>query len=353
SLAGQCADHNCEEGQKCEFNANDNNLKCVEAYCKGLPITPNAAVDERFGLRRNLDTGNKYKCNKGYKMKGNPFAVCQSPGHWKVLFYCTTKVTVCGAEGYQYDMTTKTCIKLVKAPKSKWEAAREICQRQADGDLVSITTKEKWDFIIKYLEEAGIGNNKKIWIGLKEGKWMNDDTFTVLDGIIDKLNMNKPCGIIKKSKKGEADNTLVDDCEIVTVCQPRSGTVFRVPIKVQGQSLFAIVDTAAEVNLISEEGKLHRFANVRWTAAGRGRGRTHRVANVTIRYKITVPPISVMKLSCKVNCELPSYIVEASSPSGLLVLRTLHAAGSQPVVCLKNTSDKHVNMRQGELIAQR
>ncbi|VDI71657.1 Hypothetical predicted protein, partial [Mytilus galloprovincialis] len=152
SLAGQCADHNCEKGQKCEFNADGNNLKCVEAYCKGLPITPNAAVDERFGLRRNLDTGNKYKCNKGYKMKGNPFAVCQSPGHWKVLFYCTTKVTVCGAEGYQYDMTTKTCIKLVKAPKSKWEAAREICQRQADGDLVSITTKEKWDFIIKYLE---------------------------------------------------------------------------------------------------------------------------------------------------------------------------------------------------------
>ncbi|CAG2230282.1 CSMD [Mytilus edulis] len=153
SLAGKCVNHNCKEGQKCEVNADDNNPKCVEAYCKGLPNTPNAAVDERFGLRRNLDTGNKYKCNKGYKMKGNPFAVCQSPGHWKVLFNCTTKGNYCvRCRGYRYDMTTKTCIKLVKAPKSKWEAAREICQRQPDGDLVSITTKEKWDFIIKYLE---------------------------------------------------------------------------------------------------------------------------------------------------------------------------------------------------------
>ncbi|CAC5370174.1 unnamed protein product [Mytilus coruscus] len=58
------------------------------------------------------------------------------------------------------------------------------------------------------------------------------------------------------SSEGEADTTLVDegsDCEIVTVCQLRSGIVFRVPIKVQGQSLFAVMDTAAEVTLIAEE----------------------------------------------------------------------------------------------------
>lgn len=50
------------------------------------------------------------------------------------------------------------------------------------------------------ISEACIENNEKVWIGLKEGKWMNGDTFTVLDGITDTLNMNKPCGIIKKSK---------------------------------------------------------------------------------------------------------------------------------------------------------
>ncbi|CAC5378748.1 unnamed protein product [Mytilus coruscus] len=48
-------------------------------------------------------------------------------------------------------------------------------------------------------------------------------------------------------------------------------------------------------------------------------GQAPRVANVTILEKITVPPNSVMKLSCQVNCELPN---------------------------------KHVHVRQGELIAQ-
>ncbi|VDI79392.1 Hypothetical predicted protein [Mytilus galloprovincialis] len=76
------------------------------------------------------------------------------------------------------------------------------------------------------------------------------------------------------------------------------------------------------------------------------------VANVTSREKVMVPPNSVMKLSCQVNCEMPSHIVEAGIHSGLLVPRTLHAGGSQPVVCLINTSDKHVHVRQGELIAQ-
>ncbi|CAG2234724.1 TPT1 [Mytilus edulis] len=121
------------------------------------------------------------------------------------------------------------------------------------------------------------------------------------------------------SSEGEADTTLVDeenDCEIVTV---------------YGQ--LRVGDEVIPMTM----GKV---------------GQAPRVANVTIRDKVTVPPNSVMKLSCQVNCEMPSYIVEAGSPSGLLVPRTLHAAGSQPVVCLINTSDKHVHVRQGELIAQ-
>ncbi|CAC5410734.1 unnamed protein product [Mytilus coruscus] len=80
--------------------------------------------------------------------------------------------------------------------------------------------------------------------------------------------------------------------------------------------------------------------------------RAPRVANVTLREKVMVPPNSVMKISCHVYCELPSYIVEAGTYSGLLVPRTLHAGGSQPVVCLINTSDMRVHVRQGELTAQ-
>ncbi|CAC5387879.1 unnamed protein product [Mytilus coruscus] len=206
------------------------------------------------------------------------------------------------------------------------------------------------------------------------------------------------------SSEGEAETTLVDegsDCEIVTLCQLRSGTV--VPIKVQGQSLFAVVDIAAEVTLISEE--VYRslksappvLREVIMNTAGKGMqmngyvvgpvnlelgskliqsnlyvapieddillgfdllrahcidlqmsegqlwvgyeaipmtmgkvGQAPRVANVTLREKITVPPNSVMKISCYVNWVLPSYIVEAGTHSGLLVPCTLHAGGANP-----------------------
>ncbi|CAG2184554.1 unnamed protein product [Mytilus edulis] len=178
SLAGKCADHNCEEGQKCEFNADGNNFKCVEAYCKGLPSTPNAAVDERFGLRRNLDTGNKYKCDSGYKMKGNPFAVCQSPGDWKVLFNCTKKVT-CSAEGYKYD--AEMHIKLESSPL-KWADAQQNCQQQG-GNLIRITTKNKWDSIILYLKD------------------LSDNIIVQLNGV----NSQQTCGLINTQQTGLED----------------------------------------------------------------------------------------------------------------------------------------------------
>ncbi|XP_076080295.1 uncharacterized protein LOC143051190 isoform X2 [Mytilus galloprovincialis] len=200
SLAGKCAGYECEEGKKCEFNPHDKSLKCVKAYCKGLPTTPNAAVDERFGLRRNLDTGSKYKCDKDYKMKGNPFAVCQSHGEWKVLFNCTTK-GACSAEGFKYDKNTKACIKLM-SPKSTWEEARHNCQTESGGNLVSITTKEKWNFIIKYIEESG-NQDDKIWIGLKDEKWM---TGSAVENIFDIADLSgsmfaNKCGVIEKKKE--------------------------------------------------------------------------------------------------------------------------------------------------------
>ena len=227
----------------------------------------------------------------------------------------------------------------------------------------------------------------------------------------------------------EGDTTLTDEAEppegVVTICQLRSGSVFRVPIKVQGQSLFAVVDTAAEVTLISEE--VYRslksappvIKEVIMNTAGRGMqmngyivgpvdielgtrlmqvnvyvapieddmllgfdllrahgidlqmsegqlkigeevvpmalgavGQAPRVANVTLTGRVTVPPNSVMRVSCKISEELPEYIVEAGTHSDLLVPRTLHAEGSNPVVCLINTSDRHVIVRSGEQVAR-
>ncbi|CAC5416916.1 unnamed protein product [Mytilus coruscus] len=170
SLAGQCADHNCKEGQKCQLNADGNGIICVAAYCKGLPNTPHAELQEPFGLRRNLDTGNKFKCGNGNKMDGKPFAVCKSPGHWKVLFNCTTK-DACSTE-------------------------------DINGDLVTITTKKKWDFIIDYLEGIGV-NNDKIWIGLKDKKWMTGNAFQNVFGFTDLTDavFTNTCGVIRKKNK--------------------------------------------------------------------------------------------------------------------------------------------------------
>ena len=63
---------------------------------------------------------------------------------------------------------------------------------------------------------------------------------------------------IEKGEKGEEDN--IGDCDTdeeedgaVTVLKLSNGVMFRVPVKVQGMQLQAVVDTAAQVTLVSEE----------------------------------------------------------------------------------------------------
>ncbi|VDI59385.1 Hypothetical predicted protein [Mytilus galloprovincialis] len=80
SLAGKCADHTCAAGTKCIFDTQNGNTDCASAYCTGLPATPNAEIVERFGLYRNFDMANKYKCQDGYLMIGRHFAICRATG---------------------------------------------------------------------------------------------------------------------------------------------------------------------------------------------------------------------------------------------------------------------------------
>ncbi|CAG2230283.1 unnamed protein product [Mytilus edulis] len=153
-ITSQCTSINYRQNWKlCDLVMSDDDgneiaddSTCIR-NCKGLPTTPNAAVDERFGLRRNLDTGNEYNCNKGYKMKGKLLAVCQSPGNWKVLFNCTP-TKECASNEFQFDGEITTCIKLVTTRGITWRDARQYCQQQEGGDLVSIISKAKWDFIM-------------------------------------------------------------------------------------------------------------------------------------------------------------------------------------------------------------
>lgn len=52
------------------------------------------------------------------------------------------------------------------------------------------------------------------------------------------------------NKEGSPDT---DDNKIVTIGKMNGGNMYRVPVKVQGKTVLAIVDTAAEVTRISEE----------------------------------------------------------------------------------------------------
>lgn len=55
---------------------------------------------------------------------------------------------------------------------------------------------------------------------------------------------------IDTNKEGSPD---IDDNKIVTIGKMNGVNMYRVPVEVQGKTVLAIVDTAAEVTLISEE----------------------------------------------------------------------------------------------------
>ncbi|CAG2193822.1 unnamed protein product [Mytilus edulis] len=98
ALAGACADHQCQDGNKCEKKGGE--LMCTPAYCSDpAPEIPNATCIEEFGLYRSRGVGNQFKCNKGFKVIGNPFVVCNENVEWKILFCCienTLKPMDCG-----------------------------------------------------------------------------------------------------------------------------------------------------------------------------------------------------------------------------------------------------------------
>jgi hypothetical protein len=64
--------------------------------------------------------------------------------------YCL-QIVECKEVGYDYDSETNTCLKVLKSSSGvTWKEARVICQ-QDGADLISISTKVKWDFVTNYL----------------------------------------------------------------------------------------------------------------------------------------------------------------------------------------------------------
>jgi hypothetical protein len=66
--------------------------------------------------------------------------------------YCLLLLIVeCQAVIYDYDLETNTCLKLLESTSGvTWREARVICEEDG-GDLISILTKEKWEFVINYI----------------------------------------------------------------------------------------------------------------------------------------------------------------------------------------------------------
>ena len=56
----------------------------------------------------------------------------------------------CTLDGYDYIPNIYWCVKLYYNVSKTWVGANEICQNDG-GNLVSITTLEKWNFLSNYL----------------------------------------------------------------------------------------------------------------------------------------------------------------------------------------------------------
>jgi hypothetical protein len=234
---------------------------------------------------------------------------------------------------------------------------------------------------------------------------------------------------MEEVEKGAEDNigdvdTDEEEEGAVTVLMLSNGVMFKVPVEVQGIQLHAVVDTTAQVTLVSEDfyKSLDPAPPIRkevvMNTAGKGMQMNGNIAGpfqvvlgthqfsveiyvapieeemllgldfleangVSLHLKekklqITgeVLPMSLGAGSPLVNeketgvslvkgCKVPpnsvrtqlseslrgEYIVKAATKGDILIPRTLHKGGDNPVLCLINLSDQHVELEKGEVLA--
>ncbi|CAC5389466.1 MRC [Mytilus coruscus] len=78
----------------------------------------------------------------------------------------------CTNRGYYYDFHSNTCLKIFVDNDGKtWKNASNHCQKNG-GDLISLTTPAKWDFVTNFT--SCVSN---VWIGLKDKRWVSNDRF--------------------------------------------------------------------------------------------------------------------------------------------------------------------------------
>ena len=246
---------------------------------------------------------------------------------------------------------------------------------------------------------------------------------------MDKRDTGEPIEEEEKGVEVNIGNCVTEEEEdgTVTVLKLSNGVMFRVPVEVQGMQLQAVVDTAAQVTLVSEEfyKSLDPAPPIRkevvMNTAGKGMQMngyiagpfqvvlgTHlftveiyvapieedmllgldfleangvslhlkekelqiagdvipmslgtgsplvneKEAGVFLAKGCKVPPNSVMRVGAQLSESMAGeYIVKATTKGELLIPRTLHNGGDNPVLCLINISDHYIEVEKGEVLA--
>jgi len=75
------------------------------------------------------------------------------------------------------------------------------------------------------------------------------------------------------------------------------------------------------------------------------------VARVAIAKRRVVPPNTVMKIKCKVNRDMPEFLVEPDEGLKVLVPRSVHSKGKEAVLCVMNVTDKFRLLKKGTPVA--
>ena len=234
---------------------------------------------------------------------------------------------------------------------------------------------------------------------------------------------------MEEDENGAEDNigdvdTDEEEEGAVTVLMLSNGVMFKVPVEVQGMQLHAVVDTTAQVTLVSEDfyksldpappirkevvmntaGKrmqmngniagpfqvvlgTHQFSVEIYVAPIEeemllgldfleANGVSLHLKEKKLQITGEVIPMSLGAGSPLVNeketgvslvkgCKVPpnsvraqlseslrgEYIVKAATKGDILIPRTLHKGGDNPVLCLINLSDQHVELEKGEVLA--
>jgi hypothetical protein len=79
---------------------------------------------------------------------------------------------------------------------------------------------------------------------------------------------------------------------------------------------------------------------------------TEKETGVFLAKGCKVPPNSVMRVGALLSESMAGqYIVKAATKGEILIPRTLHNGGDNPVLCLINLSDHYVKVGKGEVLA--